>query len=746
MPVRPILQIPNLKPARNDEHQEEFDDYDELAYNNDHAEQPYLEEGEDLANEQETEQMEAQPPAKRRKVVDIGHDLRSATTKRVAFDGTAESQNQLVLIDHMDEEDEEDDDFVPRTNTMALAGQVSTDSDSDGSESSEEEDESDDSDDSDEDEEEDSSDEDTDEDETSCSSSDASSESSSEEDEPQRRPNTINKAAGPTQMLPRAVAIKQKNALVQAQTPPGKGTDSTRFRNGRRRATKKLEFLKKTFNWPANTSKDDLRRHAASHGILGDLEDILRDYEDRRIVYDGTFGPHGIPTGVKHIHTASLEQKQNGVDHHSDDTAPSEEGITQPSHHTSAASNNRLLAEPHINGNQMSTEMQARREALLAALDGGGVYATSDPHGAIIQVNQVSDAATDSPIPSGKRARLDIAGSQRLLLGSLGVKVPKTAEDREKTQQKLAAQAQRKPVNKTDGTGNFIQAEEDDNGEAAKDPEYWRSYINLSAYECAGENVDLGEPPFPYYHYWNESQQSGKKRKRESTLYMAKKSNKQTHNNYADMYDGQEADGGQEYEDAGNGLNYDDAEDAVDIDTPVDNNSTERLTAVIEADLPLPPSNVEVLALTTVDKLHVGDIVVFRQLEVSAETKWQPAMGPRRTARVMSISNDQVVQLKLAKRDMPQHEYDEEGQRVYSKFEMEDADGDEEGVVFASKDDLAEIRFLCASQTAVDESVIISNDHDITVQAAVDAQVVEDLEADVDDTIAGLDQVMEGED
>ncbi|GAB7341790.1 hypothetical protein MBLNU457_g0119t2 [Dothideomycetes sp. NU457] len=772
--TRPMLSIPPRHAISNRVYDEENDDYDGQEYDDDYEdeeEQLYPDEGGQIVDEDEAEaeQIEAQPPAKRRKVVDIGNDIRRSTQRKstknrhVAFVAPSMAQTQLVLAGNQDEDDEEDDDFAPEDDdAMSDIEEDEADSDSDEEESDASESSSESDEDS----------EGSDEDE---SSEGESEESSSEGDEPAPPPTTTTKATVSTQMRPRAVVIKQKQAPTQPRAPPGQGQNSTQMRNIRRRATKKLEFLKKRYNLPSNISKDDIRRHAESHGIEGDLDTVLQQYIDEKIEYDGNLGPYGLqpeasqnesaPESADHEEEDAEESDSDDGDD-TDDSTPSEEGITQPPGHVTVPSGDEPRADTQLTGSQLSAEMQVRREALLAALDGGGVYATEDPHAAIVGAPKVLDAPETRATPPSKRAKLDVASSQRLLLGSLGVRVPRTAEDREKTQQKLAAQAQRKPITKVNGTpraDTAPQAEGDNDDEDVTDPEYWRKYINLTAIECVDENVELGEPPFPYYHYWNESK-NGKKRKRDHGMYMAKKSRRDNYTDHAENYYGND---GLDYDDAGDGLNYDDAEDGAEFvdaqafvvkDLQGQQTSSETVlqaagslnpsdAVAIEVDLPLPPTDIETLPLTTVNALHIGDVIVFTQLEVSAATNWQPSVSPRRTARVVDITEEAVLELQLAKRDVTQHEYDEEGQRVYSKFEMEGADDEDEGVIFASKDEFVEIRFLCSLQPVAEEdnSVIVSKGGDVDVQTGLLNEVVEEEGGDVDDTVAGLDEIMDGE-
>ena len=87
---------------------------------------------------------------------------------------------------------------------------------------------------------------------------------------------------------------------------------------------------------------------------------------------------------------------------------------------------------------------------------------------------------------------------------------------------------------------------------------------------------------------------------------------------------------------------------------------------------------------------------------------WQPIISNYRTAVVTKVSNDKI-DLVLAKRDRVQKEktYDENGQRIYGKFEMPEHDEEDNGFLSLSVAELVEPKLLQASE---DTSSILKSD------------------------------------
>ncbi|KAK4978473.1 hypothetical protein LTR66_010565 [Elasticomyces elasticus] len=308
---------------------------------------------------------------------------------------------------------------------------------------------------------------------------------------------------------------------------------------------------------------------------------------------------------------------------------------------------------------------------------------------------------------TARRAKLDLASSKRMLFGSLGVRTPKTQADRDEVQQQLTS--------------------------AAKLPHPTISSLNPEPVSCCDEGIKLSTPPFPFYRPWDPQQQANfKKRKRgDQTKYSTPKKKRKAQRQQEQEHDGvgdengeydDEAHHAQEVDDEwdpaamegweadnmddlaslapvrgaainghggnasapykdGDGLNYDEEQESAAASslTRKAARSKKASQRAFLDDLPALPSDVATLPPLSISTAEPGDVVTFKQLEVSAATGWTPAISAQRTAALVSIDNTQV-ELKLAKRDLLNKvkEYDDNGNRVYAKFEMEGLSEDEE--------------------------------------------------------------------
>jgi hypothetical protein len=334
-----------------------------------------------------------------------------------------------------------------------------------------------------------------------------------------------------------------------------------------------------------------------------------------------------------------------------------------------------------------SEEFTQKREALLAALQSGGVEINHDlskPSGDALMndadPSTVPASENNTPQPEARRARLDLASSNRLLFNSLGVRAPKNDADRQRLQAKLAAQTTRKPVTKPTTLAAPVEesapAEEE---EGPTDTDAWKAKISLSAVECAPgqEEYYYSTPPFPFYQRWDPSQRT-KKRKRGSQAFdssLLQRTEDEVDNSYSEYYN----EGAN-----GDALNYGDDEDetagaAQETDQEA---ATAQLLAESSdaADLPPLPSDLSLLPSLTDETIIPGAIITFTQFEVSAATNWTPAMSPIRTASIIHVSETKSLGLQLAKRDIPGRKYDSQGRRLFDKFEMIVGDEEDEDV------------------------------------------------------------------
>ncbi|GAD98431.1 hypothetical protein ANI_1_82104 [Paecilomyces variotii No. 5] len=328
-------------------------------------------------------------------------------------------------------------------------------------------------------------------------------------------------------------------------------------------------------------------------------------------------------------------------------------------------------------------EFEAKRQKLLQDLRTGGV----DIDGWSEKENVPPANYTDMEIPEesskkeepaaesreepgetnepSKKRSLDVASSKRLLFGSLGLRTPKSKEEEAAMREKLAAK-----------TKKFVSHREDtDKGEhevASDVEENWQDKLVVKATECVFDDIELSAPPFPFEQRWDEEAHEiiaerkgwGRRKGRRKRQKIAQQE--------------QEYDNGDW--DYGNGdasLNYDDesylqGEEAnymgEDYTMTEANGTTEETE-----DLPAVPADVTSLPALVEDQVQSGAVIVFKQLDMSKATNWQPKISEYRVARVDSVLEDKTIKVQLAKRDREQRIEevdDEEGRRLYSGFEM----------------------------------------------------------------------------
>lgn len=324
--------------------------------------------------------------------------------------------------------------------------------------------------------------------------------------------------------------------------------------------------------------------------------------------------------------------------------------------------------------------------------------------------DSTTDKATSMLAPSTTpRSRLDLAGSKRLVFGSLGVRVPKTQQEKDELQKKLAERPRRNVqsinqagspnVNGATPTPTEIHDEED-----------WRSNINLTAVECSDKNVILSAPPFPFHQRWDPQYKKKKAKKRVDGVYMEGGGGKKRkrgggEKGYVETYDKYYVNGD------GDALDYDGAEEddeeyweegallngGFEGEDDDDEEEGEKVD-----DFPALPANLEELpVLNESDACH-GDFITFTELACDESTEWQPKMVAR-TARVVSLRNDAPLAfcvIQLSPRDIRPKVFDEEGNRVYSKFEMPGADADDEGEREIDWAELGDVRLVLRPEEA----------------------------------------------
>ncbi|KFA52302.1 hypothetical protein S40293_00580 [Stachybotrys chartarum IBT 40293] len=353
-------------------------------------------------------------------------------------------------------------------------------------------------------------------------------------------------------------------------------------------------------------------------------------------------------------------------------------------------------AEQQAKTNPADAEFVARREALLKSIDISEVpepsvleqeaskqqappKASPQQQAADYELTGTSGApALQQPVSElpqpARRSRLDLGSGRRLLFGALGLRTPKNKADEEKLKEKLMNSVRPLPNARI----TEVEQETEQPGEV-EDPN-WKDKITYRAVECCRDMV-LSEPPFPFVQRWDPQQQYGSmhKRKRksqnydETSFYDDSQVQDTTPNKRSRIIEAQSAADGEVQ------LNYDE---------PPANAEPE--------DLPPLPSDITTLPSLQPAEIKTGMVITWKQLQLSKATNWQPQLSS--VTGLVVPSEEDVLHVVLAKRDRIRDDktYDENGQRVYDRFEAPDSDeeAEDDGRRNVDWDELTDLRLV----------------------------------------------------
>ncbi|KAJ5734127.1 hypothetical protein N7493_002913 [Penicillium malachiteum] len=377
---------------------------------------------------------------------------------------------------------------------------------------------------------------------------------------------------------------------------------------------------------------------------------------------------------------------------------------------------------------QEQREFEARRQKLLNDLASGGVDVeeASEKENMPPRTSTVSEPAIpepskdEAPEPErSSRRTLDIASSRRLIFGPLGLRAPKTKEDKEATRIKLAAMAnkgqRKKPIETPPVESN---EEEENDGRDSK----WQEKLIISATECMLPDITLTAPPFPFVNRWDKDANDkiraemgwGKKRKRKQRIQ---------------VYDGCEDQDYEDYQNEGDTYgdhsNWEETELYDNEELEAQNAPSEQAAAV--DDLPSLPKDPSSLADLLECEAKPGAIIAFRQLDMSKDTNWQPRMSEYRVAEVHKVEQGNLhVQLAVRDRKPKKDDYNSEDDepREYSGFEMpgfDDDEGDDEGFRELAFAELSDPKLLKSAPSVHEE-----DNHNNNAQEGSIVSIVED--------------------
>jgi len=301
------------------------------------------------------------------------------------------------------------------------------------------------------------------------------------------------------------------------------------------------------------------------------------------------------------------------------------------------------------------------------------------------------DGASGTAVSSPqRRSKVDISAGRRMLFGALGIRNPKSKSDEDKIRadlmkgvrplanSRLADRPDTAPVDGEDGNNQSVEDE----------PESWRSKITYRAVECCHDGVELSEPPFPFVQRWDPQQQfwsgkggrrggQGKRKQRDDHAFYDEDDNRHTTKKRKfrdELTEGWAGDGAMETD---VGLNYD---DKIPEEVP-EQHGTEQSQFTDLDDLPSLPKDVSSLPELRQGQAAAGMVITWKQWLLSKATNWQPTVS-NVTAIVVNAEDEAGgLRMVLAKRDRnldrTEKSFDEDGNRIYDRFEAPDDDDDD---------------------------------------------------------------------
>ncbi|KAH9863834.1 hypothetical protein J1614_009766 [Plenodomus biglobosus] len=339
---------------------------------------------------------------------------------------------------------------------------------------------------------------------------------------------------------------------------------------------------------------------------------------------------------------------------------------------SSASGKRKRMDEEH-------SELEKRRQELMSRLGGSPETAQATESAIDVTQNAVEAPNRSTPTASNedspaketptRRMRPDISAISRIL-------ARQTARPAKKTKTKAVDQ----------GPPEL---------EGASDPDFWKSRINLSAFECWDEEYELSAPPFPFKQHWDPASKLMRDKK-----HKGKKKGSKFESAVESL---QSEDEGEKmilnYDDAPAGENPD-----IEISAAIENQLRQDVaTAAQEADLPSLPEDVSLLPTLTSADIKQGAIIVCKFFAINPITI-TPEISDYKTAVVEKEGDSGhgagTIRLKIAARDLPKREkkFDKDGNRIYAAADallMEDED-EEQGLWEGQFGELLEAKLLKA--------------------------------------------------
>ncbi|KAF1985572.1 hypothetical protein K402DRAFT_421863 [Aulographum hederae CBS 113979] len=350
-------------------------------------------------------------------------------------------------------------------------------------------------------------------------------------------------------------------------------------------------------------------------------------------------------------------------------------------------------------------KLEDKRQALLERVQNMDTNAeSSTPAQASNKSTAIPASQNASLQEQGEPARKRVHQSyDRAIYSALGVRAPKTEADKERTRAKLTARSERR---RKIPQAQAVVPEEEYGADVDPSSDAWKDQIIVSAVECLHKGTTLSAPPYPFAQRWDPQQQKkyrwgstpgafgsnkgrnmGTMKRKQDRMREYGRTQKKRHFDYAGEddsythlnYDEEEQDPiserqktSQDDSAASNQL-MNDMEQSLSIPSQIESENT-------IPDLPVPPKNLDDLPALTMEAATQGAVIVFKQLEVSEETKWEPAFSPLRTAMICSAPQGGALEIQLAVRDRMKkgRQYAFGEKRILQRQGLLDADGEED--------------------------------------------------------------------
>lgn len=456
---------------------------------------------------------------------------------------------------------------------------------------------------------------------------------------------------------------------------PNEGKLRTKERNIRRREASRLKYLKKTGELPKSATLQQMKEYMRTGEFAGATSGGDESQKQDPISDDTASKKQDVIAEELEKKRQQLINDINGGG--IDLSAPLEDSGTSATAPRIPAN----MAPPQVKRSKKKARGPAvtadddRPEELPIATEPVIVYPAAVASTPTVGAEESPAPILESAAAAKRRADRTIvekttskpmSAAQRLIFGSLGLKAPRTQADKDALQKKLADRSKKAVEQQV-----VVEEQEDE------DPEAWREKVVMSAVECVDPGVELSEPPFPFKQKWDPQYWSQNLKKR-GTGGSGKGKNKRRKGNREDVvetYDKYNQDGG------GDALNYD---DPVEEDDEWDDGENWEDGALLDDEeeeddgFPgLPEDTSALLRLVEADA-QVGDFVVFTEMACSDATGWQPQMVSTLGCLDSRGDGDVGWNVRFPKQKA-EKEYDEEGNRIYKKFEMEGFDEEEAG-------------------------------------------------------------------